>query len=385
LEPAITSVINEKLNAKSARLTIPPEKTNDQVKIIPVTLRDLTNYLINPVESTLRWHLNIYDEDDENRAQLEDEPFFSVYPNNYRFISDALNFYLRDRTENGLQAFIDQYYHHAQLKSMTPDGAFAEIDLADIKSVIMERVYGHESLSEFVQSRKNNPFYQNITFGSAMVYATTLYANPDRVFPPVLCSFEKNNRTSTLEISGTFSFLWKSIDAGEFETLVITNSSKPLVTSLLPPFLAYVIARSGYEKSLQQFIGPGSFTIHVSFRNGMAAYRYRLGEQECKEYVDRLLRDFLDESSFDLLPIQIIANNRHPMPPEMKIHPDDSERREYQRALIHLINDDADKMFPSYRAMKIIGILGAEVPGDAYDKVRDRLGIIFQPFLQGEQ
>jgi exodeoxyribonuclease V gamma subunit len=70
LEPAVTSVITEKLNAKSARLTIPPEKMNDHEKIIPVSLRDLANYLINPVESTLRWHLNIYDEDDENIAQL---------------------------------------------------------------------------------------------------------------------------------------------------------------------------------------------------------------------------------------------------------------------------------------------------------------------------
>jgi hypothetical protein len=132
-------------------------------------------------------------------------------------------------------------------------------------------------------------------------------------------------------------------------------------------------------------MGPASFTIHVAYKHGIARYRYCLNQAEGKEYLDRLLPDFLDESGFDFLPVQIVSDKRLPAPPVMKAQPDESDRREYRRALVGLISDDGDKLFPSIRGMNFTGILEAEVPPDAYDKVRDRLGILLRPFMQGEE
>src|SRR5208337_2539266 len=108
--------------------------------------------------------------------------------------------------------------------SKTPEGAFAKVDLDAIRAVITERVTGRGGLSEFMQARKESTFYQNITFGSVM-----FIAKPDRAFPPALCGIARHDQALTAELSGMFSFLWNSKDSGEFETLVITNSSKPPV------------------------------------------------------------------------------------------------------------------------------------------------------------
>jgi exodeoxyribonuclease V gamma subunit len=379
IDPKKAFEISEKLALHSPRFALPHEENAVQETSVTVSVRDLANYLINPIESALRWHLDIYDEDDENRAYLEDEPFFSVYPHYYRFIADVLNYYIRSGPNVNLEKFIQEYYERARLMSVTPYGAFAAVDLDTIKSTVMSRVSTGESLSAFLQSRKNSSFYRNVSFGSSV-----FNGEPDMVFPPVRCTAVKNGRPVAVELRGVFSFLWKNSRTGELETLVVTNGARPMVNSIIYPFLAYVISISGYDKNLQQFMESGSFTIHESYKNGITAYRYCLAETACKEYLGRVLNDLFNESGFDMLPIQIIANNKRLVPADWQERPDDSIRSDYQRALARLINDDAEKTFPSFRPMSIIGMMDVRVPPDAYDKVRDRLGILLKPFVHGD-
>jgi exodeoxyribonuclease V gamma subunit len=378
--PAVSTAVSGKLKARDFQIPVPSEQAVRQGKAVSISIRDLVNYLINPMEAALRWHLRIYDDNEENRAEQEDEPFYSGYRIANRFVSEALGYYVRSGSKTGVQKFIDEYYAHAQLMSMTPEGAFAKVDLDEIRAVIIERMSGRKGLSDFIQVRKDRIFYQNVTFGSVR-----FTAKPDRAFPPARCGIATHDQALAAELSGMFPYLWKNKDSGEFETLVITNSSKPSVISVINPFLAYVISVSGYEKDLQQFMGSAAFTVYISYKNGIARYRYRLNQAEGKEYLDRLLLDFLDESGFDFLPVQIVSDKRLLAPPVMEAKPEESDRREYRRALVGLISDDGDKLFPSIRGMNFTGILEAEVPPDAYDKVRDRLGILLKPFMQGEE
>ena len=376
VDPAACAAVAEELRSRIPRYTAPQRAARDLRQTVRISIRDLARFLINPVESTLRWHHGIYDDGEEDRQRLEDEPFFSVYPHNYRIIADSLHAYIRSGSDIDLQGFIRDYYDHARLMSITPDGAFSDIDRDEIKSIIMERVDSRGGISGFVQERKSSAFYRNVVFGSSV-----LFSKPDMIFPPAACGIARGEQILNIELSGVFSFLWKHAEAGECETLVISSSPKPSAMSVVEPFLAYVAAMSGYAEGLKDFIGSGAFTIHVSYTGGIASFPYCLGGRESREYMDRLMHDFLDESCFDLLPLRIISGIKRLLPLAMKPDVDDSQRREYRRELARLINDDADRSFPLLRSMRILEVASAEVPEDAYDKVRDRLAVLLKPFV----
>jgi exodeoxyribonuclease V gamma subunit len=379
LDPAIAAAIKEKISKKIPDFRIPPVINPAVEETIAVSLRDLTYFLINPVESSIRWHLSIYDEDDEDKTLPEDEPFFSSFPYNYKFITDVLKYYVQSRSGGDLKSFIDDYYRHARLKSNTPDGAYGDIDLEELTDVIMDRLNAGDSLSGFLHARKNISFFQNIMFGSVKVNAKS-----DRCFQPLMCPVIQNGQERTVELSGMLPFLWKNLNTGDCETLIITTSTKPSASHVIQPFLFYMASASGLNNNLHQFIGTGTFTIHVSYKNGIAPYRYQVADIESRTFLSRLLADFLDETSFDMLPISIITNSRIAQPSDMKELPDETDKRLYRQALAQLIDDDADKLMPAYRPMRILELMKANVPADAYEKARDRLGILLKPITGGD-
>ncbi len=379
LDPSAKAAITRRLNETIPPIQVPQAQSARLEKTVSISVRDLTGYLINPIESTLRWHLHIRDNGGGGSADQVDEPFFSGYRYAGRFISDALAHFIMSGSRISLNRYIDDYYAHSRLMSRTPQGAFAKIDLDDIRDAIMERVSGGGGLSDFIESKKNCAFYQNVAFGSVM-----RAAKPGLAFPPARCPVKTKDQELTADLSGLFPFLWLNKDTGQFETMVITHSAKPTILPVINPFLSFVISLSGYEKDLQHFLGSTGFTINVSYKKGIESYRYHLDQLECKDYLDRLLCGFLDDSGFDFIPAQIVSDTRLPSPPVMNARPDESDRDEYRRDLARLISDDGDKRLPAIRVMDFIGILDVEVPFDAYDKVRDRFGILLKPFIQGE-
>ena len=138
-----------------------------QNETIPISLRDLAGFLNNPAESTLRWHLGMYEDNNEDRAQNEIEPFFSVFPYSYRFLNDTLNFSIFNNSRHDIEAYMADYYRHARLKSATPPGAFGDVDYDRMKSIINEKLYGPLGISRFIDDRKNYHRYRNMRFGSA--------------------------------------------------------------------------------------------------------------------------------------------------------------------------------------------------------------------------
>ena len=374
----IPPVIQEKILQKIPDFTIPLSADNDQNENTALFLRDLANFLINPLESALRWRLGIYEDDDNDASINEDEPFFTKYPHDYRFITDVLNYYIRSGSAGDIRSYLHDYYSHAALMSITPDGAYREIDYDKYLMIITERLGTTTGLSDFIASRKHRSFYQNVTFG-----ANRTGMKPDVVFPCLRFDLSNRNIATIIELSGSAPFIWKDPATGECETLVITNSGKPAITHIIQPFLFYMAAISGHDTRLGGFIGTGPFTIHVSHKAGITAYRYHSSTQVAGQYCNRLVADFIDKTSFDHLPLAIIADARSALPHEMKDHPDESDMMRYRELLIRLIDDDAERDRPLYRPMSILQLLGLDVPADAYMKVRDRLGMLLKPFLEG--
>lgn len=376
LDPSTSTAIANNLKSRIPDFTLPRPENSASADRVEINIRDLARFLTNPVESTLRWHLSLYDEDDEDITALEDEPFYSIYPYNNIFITDTLGYYALGKSISDVLAFFKDYYNHTRCMSITPDGAYGTIDHQRIASAIAERLRDDAALTVFLKARTTCRFYQNITFGS-----TILNMKPDMAFPPMVCPLPGNNKNIQVYLSGSLPLIWQNSETGELDTLVITNREKPSVSNIILPFLWYVSAASGLDDNLQTIIGDCTFTVHQLHLRGVTPYRYRLTRNECADYLRRLLVDFLDESRFDLLPIQILSERKKIIQPhDMNTRAGDAEKQRYRETLIRLINDDAEKDFPLFRPMKICELINAEVPPEAYDMVRDRLGPLLLPF-----
>jgi len=343
-----------------------------------ITLSDLRYFLLNPVESVLRWHLSLFDDDVEDTASKENEPFFSVFPYNYRFIINSLGHSLKTTTLSDIQSYIDHYYQYSRLKSDTPHGAYAEVDYRNLRSEIMDRLQGSHSLWEFLLNRQQYTVYHTVTIGSV-----PSPIKPGLSLPSIIVPVVHHDNMVSVGLTGSLPVLWKHPDTGDCETLVITNSLQPSILPLVYPFLIHVASVSNYSKPLSNLIGSGPFTVHVSNKTDIYSYSYHLDEPSGRKYLQHLLNDFLDPGQFDLLPLAIIGDTRIIAPPEMKDNPSEAEKDGYRRFLLSLIDDDAEKMNPAYRPMSLLQLIDPEVPADAYSKVRNRLADLFRPFSGG--
>ncbi len=376
LEGDISAILSEQLKHKTPDFTIPRVLAVAQTETPSVSLNDIRYYLINPAESSLRWHLSMHDTESDDHAADPTEPFFSVYPSNYAFIVNSLTFALRAKSAPELDTYMSDYYRHLKLMGFMPDGAFCKIDFNTLQSDVLKRFLNGQSLLDFIRARHSHLWYQTISIGpghSGM--------EPDRVFPSIQCPVTVQGKAVTVELNGSLPAVWKNRDTGESETLVMTNSSKPSIVHLILPFIFYVAAASNYDKDAGDCIGPGPFTIHVSHQNGISSYTYHLTESESRNYLQSLLKDFLDTTHFDLLPLPILCDKRIIHLPTLKEHPDERATSEYRQALADLIDDDAEKMNPAYRPMALLSLVEPEIPADAYIKVRNRFGILFTSFI----
>lgn len=368
-------LISKKIHDVTPQFKITPPSVQHDPELVSVSLNDLRRFLINPIESYLHWHLNIHDDRFEDAAIQEHEPFYSKFPADNSFIVNSLNHYLHSHNENDIGCFTANYYRYTKLMSGAPDGAFGDIDFEALHSDILKRLTQVDNLIEFVENRKACTEINGITIGPFTGQGT-----PEKSFPSLLCPILLNSRNLCIEVHGSLPLVWKNPETRTCETIVITNSSEPSLSHLLTPFLFYVVSAALYNEEIGELVGSGPFVIHVSYRKGISSYRYHLDYHESRDYLQRLLTDFMNTERLDLLPLAIITKKGLIQAHEMNNRPGAQEQIDYCNTLRLLIEEDAESLFPSYRSMELLTLIDASVPSDAYHKVRDRLGILVKPF-----
>lgn len=378
LQKGAEMALEEKISKRIPDFSLAEVSGDNTTEYTSISITDLRYYLINPAESTLRWHLSMYDEDTEDTTVKENEPFYTIFPDNFMFIINSLNYCIRSGDETDIHSFIHRYYQYSKIMSNTPHGAYGDIDYINLLSEIMERLESSPGLMDFLKSRKEYLFYATPTFGSNPVMT-----KPDQVFSPVVIPIIRGNNTVSIDLRGSLPAVWKHPETGDCETMVITNSSKPSILHLIYPILWYMASATQYNAALGDFIGTGPFTMHVSHQGGLSTYTSRLTKAESRLYLNHLLNDFMNTTQIDLLPLSIISDKKIIQPHMMKANPDKHEQNEYRQSLLQLIEDDSEKMNPAYRPMELLQLVNMEIPEDAYCKVRDRLGILFQTFSGG--
>jgi len=389
----------------------PAEAPAPSVEI--VTLRQLRQFLANPVEASIVRHLRLRDERDDDRAVAETEPFNVGGVEQWSLVMQTLRSVVLDP---GLdwRMHLDALYADRLKRSAVPEFVFGDRAREKLSEAVASVVGEDGGLADLVSRlREGGGPFRNVAIGEPGNDGAS-----DLEFPPVKLGVTGNDgRPREVEIHGSLPFCWRG-GAGELVTLVLmTGEYKPSrAIHLAEAFLFYAAAvASGVESDLYENVSGGPFTVYVAAKGGLAAgpdgpCRYRLSPEEATAYLEALVRDYLDPSMFDLLPFPVVLHKELVQP-----YNDASVREhlahtaglagaapmvagleadfpgadgdalgrlaaEYPARLTEAIEDERGKQFGrAYYPMDVLDIVDVRVPDDAFLKVRRRL----KPLLEG--
>lgn len=339
----------------------------------PVRVRELKGLLREPLDAALKRHLGLYDAD-EPPPREDDEPFYTVFPADWRFATGAARRFVKrataEGTANALAAFdsdFDRHYDTCRLCNETPDGAFDGVDRDRLRR--QARSLLDNGIIELADARKGAEFYGAVVVGPGQARCGKL---PAARFPAM-------ELPGGVQLHGQLPLMWRTNDA--VEALVITTGNAKageLTHHLLEPFLFLAALRAGERvnevgTSSAHWVGGRALRVHMAHGGGLWTAEYAIATDQATAYLSGLASDLLDPASFDLLPFDVIQKGRR-LSEAYKADGEDRELREaYPRLLTDAVEEALEDDYSQYRPPELLGLIEAEVPSDAYDKVRRRL------------
>ena len=378
-----------------------PSGPEGQVEMEFVTIAELARFLDNPVDASLRRHLRIYEDREEDFSIPEDEPFGTVFPFDYQLMTEVVGSLIeagmglseKAVREKALKQLSMQYERH-RIVGDTPDGAFRKLD----RSRYMERLQGilspsaleTEGLAEFLCKRQRTSLKRNVMIGE-----TGSGEHSDLQFPPL--SVEVNiveqagqvTRPLTVNLHGDTPYLLGEGKDGLPELLVLAPTTKmpddlEPTKHVLRPFLFYQASLASYR--IRPLFEKQGVWISVLYREGVLSWRYKpVRMEDAEAYLKTLVQGFLVTNEFDLLPLVIVKDvavmieeqARGPLiddtDEEVSVELSTLYAQEVQRSL----DEDQEGFFPRYRPANINELVKPRVPMDAYGKVTRRLRPVF--------
>ena len=253
--------------------------------LVTVSLRELKDFLLSPIEAALKRHLGLED-DDEEAEETDEEPFFPEFFVEYRLVVRNLERFVKRAATSGMDTALQEWrpalrqmYDEWRLRGHLPDAAFGEADLMCCERKIHERIHGANGLASFSRARLDDQFCGPILIGE------TLSPVGARLrFPALrlgLANQKDGSSPAELRLVGYHSHVWRSRSA--VEMLVITNSMDPkkeINKHLLIPFLLYAALRVGTEKgpggeTSSKWIGGLACRVHVAHKEGIRTFWYK--------------------------------------------------------------------------------------------------------------
>jgi exonuclease V gamma subunit len=424
LDENCSKEIDRRLDEAQPAFRLPAGQTPGRAGIQTITLKELKGFLRCPAEAAVRRHLGL--RDDEELEPQEDEPFYTAFPLDYRLQSAALARFVacgvHESVDRALESWPHQFeslYDDWRLRGRLPDGPYAEVDRGRLESILRPRIV--DDLGEFLRHRETAAFC-----GPVLVGESTTPVGARQRFPALKLALG----SVEARLVGAQHYAWRSQDSLDF--LTITNSagkkvprdalSVPLVESLLFYLVLLLGDEPGSDRvASRDWVSERKVEFHIAHQDGMASFVCHPGAatpKEARAYLAMLLSEFLDRTSFDLIPFDLMVTNEalrapYAQTPDAAIAellPADANKalasvlaenaaassfgenvwsevsdrdvivraastgrcQEYARALEEAIAHDLEKERPEYRPMKLMELVEAKVPADAWDKVRRR-------------
>jgi len=350
-----------------------------------ITSKQLKKFLEHPVRQTIQRHLGLYDEEDtiEDVVLLEDEPFFSEYPLDYRLKMDPIKLWIEghfsemdgDTGKPDPEALYHLVYDAYRRKSQTPEGAFADIDRDEIMDHVSQFAETLNPILEQMKSAKQ--IFRAVSIGDP---AGEAISSDSRLtlkrFDPLSLTVETQNSASEtvtreVEISGQLPWVWKDTDDA-WHVLVLTGSGKnPKEPDkyVLEPALFYLICLAGEESRL--WVESSGITLHIVYRENVKGWTYRFDHETAEAYLVELVSKVLDRSmAAAWLPFEIVTSRKLSIQPHKMAEEevDDDIRAQFAAEIEDAFSEEEDYL---------IRIARPTIPVDAFDIVRSRFKIYF--------
>ncbi|BBO73361.1 hypothetical protein DSCW_07780 [Desulfosarcina widdelii] len=285
--------------------------------VVQMTTGLLRSYLLDPVDTVLRYHLGIGDPLDPTAewAEVEDEPLASQFPMDYNIRTLPLHQWLAtglkaDRfvyPERCLAEEFDALYADLSRKSLVPGGAFGSHDRARLKQqVAMVGEMLHPLIEQMQAARR---FFPGVAMGTAVEASPILDGNVLRL-DPVLITLPDDDELQSVELSGQLPWLWQAEDES-WHCLVITGSNRKsrhadkYVVGPLLTLMALAVGGSSCPWS-----GANHIHLHVAYRSRVLSRQYELSARRSGIYMAALLKDFFTPLPLLWLPFTTVFDNR---------------------------------------------------------------------------
>ncbi len=284
-----------------------------------VTLRQLKQFLEDPVKHGSRRHLGLYDGDDavEEITLEEDEPFFSEFPADWELKIRPLRRWL-DAYFSGEQQDIvklyNQIYDRFLLESRTPDGDFALSDRKEIEKDVMIRFRTLEPLADQMKSG-SQCLYRSVFIGSQSNEAIPSSNRlPVEQFDPLelrvrAMNDRGENAPMQAAVHGQLPWIWKNGGNG-WNAMILTGSAKSPNKQpdkyILEPMLFYLSCLS--TDAGRKWLGDSPISFHIVYKEKIGIWQYNIAEAEAKQYMEKLVSDYLNQTSWEWLPFDTVMN-----------------------------------------------------------------------------
>ena len=395
LDALQTEKLEQRLREAQRHFPLPAAPLAEVPGPLTIHLQELRGFLRCPAEAALKRHLRLSDEEEIEPADCE--PFATGFPLDYQLVVTALEQFVARAIEHGVvDALADwrqrfaNLYAEWRLRGKTPEGAFAEVDQTHFEQLLEKRILGEQGLADFLHRRAGMKFCGPVVLGESLTPVGARLRLP--ALEIALSPVEKQySLPATVRLVGMLPLVWRSSEG--LEALVITNAAKARVPAdnlskaLLEPllfFFAFVASaeRQGDAAGSREWLSPASFRLHVAQEEGVTSFTYRAEDitpDQARAYLTGLVEDFLNRGSFDLLPFDVVANDKdlrsaYTLPAGAKelelLHGD------YRHLLQEAIERDAENDRPAYRPMKLMEIIEANIPEDAFEKMRRRFHLL---------
>jgi exonuclease V gamma subunit len=358
----------------------PPTEQTERVPT--VSIRELVRFLRCPAEAALRRHLRLNDEDEPERT--DDEPFYVSGLATYRLIGKAQERFLHRAISEGLDAALGSWkddftalHDEWRRRCLAPEGAFGDADRLRFLADIEPRIVG---LADFLRQQVHREFIGPVQIGppSTPVGART-----------ILPELALETSRGPVRLVGTHGHVWLddhslvllAVHTGAARTLRPDGLCRPL----LAPLLFGLALRAG-EILRDNRLGPRfaekKLVIHVAHEEGVACYSWSPADApaaQARDYLAALAAEFLDPAGFDLLPVDILLGTKgldRAFLQEGDGKPSKRDSQLYRADFQDAVDDDSEKSSPLYRPVSLLNIVTAEVPTDAFEKVRRRFRLL---------
>jgi hypothetical protein len=164
---------------------------------------------------------------------------------------------------------------------------------------------------------------------------------------------------------------------------------------MFEPLLFFLALKAGVEArppfdSSRDWLGRRKFQIHLAGGEGIVSFSYGprdISSEEALDYLTELVRDFLDPGSLDLLPFDLLARPEKRLQLAYTLGDDDEFleqlRPDYARLFAEILAEDQEQgWYAAWKPMKLMEIVPAGVPSEAFEKVRRRFRLLDRPLAR---